>query len=62
MRVHGIIPAIVTPMTTDEGVDYPRLCQVIDPQIAADMGRWRSHRQADGSRPDAGQGTGEENH
>jgi 4-hydroxy-tetrahydrodipicolinate synthase len=35
MRVRGIIPPVVTPMTPDEDVDYPRLCQVIDHQIAA---------------------------
>ena len=34
MQVRGIIPPLVTPMCTDEEVDYPRLRQVIDHQIA----------------------------
>jgi 4-hydroxy-tetrahydrodipicolinate synthase len=34
MQVRGIIPPIVTPMLANEEVDYPRLCQFIDHQIA----------------------------
>jgi len=30
MQVRGIIPPLVTPMTADEEVDYPRLRQLID--------------------------------
>ena len=33
MQVRGIIPPLVTPMTPDEEVDYPRLRQLIDHQI-----------------------------
>lgn len=35
LQPRGIIPPVVTPMTPDEEVDYPRLRQVIDRQIAA---------------------------
>src|SRR5215204_3623952 len=35
MNVRGIIPPLVTPMTPDEEVDYPRLRQLIDHQIAS---------------------------
>src|SRR5262245_32875250 len=35
MQVRGIIPPLVTPMTADEEIDYPRLRQLIDYQIAA---------------------------
>jgi 4-hydroxy-tetrahydrodipicolinate synthase len=34
MQVRGIIPPLVTPMGPDEEVDYPRLRQLIDHQIA----------------------------
>jgi 4-hydroxy-tetrahydrodipicolinate synthase len=34
MQVRGIIPPLVTPMRADEEVDYPRLRQLIDHQIA----------------------------
>jgi 4-hydroxy-tetrahydrodipicolinate synthase len=34
MKVHGIIPPLVTPMTPDEDVDYPKLRKFIDHQIA----------------------------
>jgi 4-hydroxy-tetrahydrodipicolinate synthase len=34
MHVRGIIPPLVTPMRADEEVDYPRLRQLIDHQIA----------------------------
>jgi 4-hydroxy-tetrahydrodipicolinate synthase len=34
MQVRGIIPPLVTPMRADEEVDYPRLRQIIDHQIA----------------------------
>jgi 4-hydroxy-tetrahydrodipicolinate synthase len=33
MKVHGIIPPLVTPMTPDEEVDYSRLKELIDWQI-----------------------------
>jgi len=32
--LQGIIPPIVTPMLSDESVDYPRMCQLIDRLIA----------------------------
>jgi 4-hydroxy-tetrahydrodipicolinate synthase len=35
MNVTGIIPPLVTPMTANEEVDYPRLRQLIDHQIAS---------------------------
>jgi 4-hydroxy-tetrahydrodipicolinate synthase len=33
LQIRGIIPPLVTPMTPDEEVDYPRLRQLIDWQI-----------------------------
>lgn len=35
MNIHGIIPPIVTPMQANEDLDLPRLCELIDHQIAA---------------------------
>lgn len=34
MKLHGIIPPIVTPMTADEEIDLPRLRRLIDEQLA----------------------------
>lgn len=34
LQVRGIIPPLVTPMTPDEEVDYPRLRTIIDRQLA----------------------------
>ncbi len=35
MRLHGIIPPVVTPMHADESIDLPRLTTLIDRQLAA---------------------------
>jgi 2-dehydro-3-deoxy-D-pentonate aldolase len=34
MQLRGIIPPVVTPMQADESLDLPRLCRLIDEQLA----------------------------